>query len=163
MNDLKWDINWTKSCADIIAHSNFCGDNLLEALSVVCHRGCDPKSVAQLSKAYEILAQRLGFESKPMSSPTLLLTFLSIIFRIDGQGSQVGGQGDQGRGQRNGRNQNDDAVNDNIRGDVSRGCTYKKFLACNPKEYDGKGGAIVYTYWIGKIDSVQDMSGCRDS
>ncbi|GKB18215.1 reverse transcriptase domain-containing protein, partial [Tanacetum coccineum] len=37
--------------------------------------------------------------------------------------------GDQGRGQGNGRNQNGDAVNDNIRGDVSRGCTYKEFLA----------------------------------
>nr|GFA68665.1 hypothetical protein [Tanacetum cinerariifolium] len=34
--------------------------------------------------------------------------------------SQVG---DQSRGQRNGRNQNGDAVNENIRGDVSRGCT----------------------------------------
>ncbi|GJR05058.1 putative reverse transcriptase domain-containing protein [Tanacetum coccineum] len=56
-----------------------------------------------------------------------------------------------------------DAVNDNIRGDVSRGCTYKEFLACNPKEYDGKGGAIVYTRWIKKMESVQDMRGCRDS
>ncbi|GKB29211.1 hypothetical protein Tco_0868612 [Tanacetum coccineum] len=79
--------------------------------------------------------------------------------RIDGQGGQVGGQGsevndgDQGRGQGNGRNQNVDAINDNIQGDVRnvienndhRGCTYKEFLACNPKEYDGKGGAIVYT------------------
>ncbi|GKB70583.1 putative reverse transcriptase domain-containing protein, partial [Tanacetum coccineum] len=71
--------------------------------------------------------------------------------------------GDQGRGQGNGRNQNGDAVNDNIRGDVSRGCTYKEFLACNPKEYDGKGGAIVYTRWNEKMKSVQDMSGCRDS
>ncbi|GJW61566.1 hypothetical protein Tco_0110901, partial [Tanacetum coccineum] len=53
--------------------------------------------------------------------------------------------GDQGRGQGNGRNQNGDAVNDNIRGDVSMGCTYKEFLACNPIEYDGKGCAIVYT------------------
>ncbi|GJX46437.1 reverse transcriptase domain-containing protein [Tanacetum coccineum] len=44
-----------------------------------------------------------------------------------------------------------------------RGCTYKEFLACNPKEYDGKGGAIVYTRWIEKTESVQDMSGCRDS
>nr|GEY26506.1 hypothetical protein [Tanacetum cinerariifolium] len=44
--------------------------------------------------------------------------------------------GEQGRGQKNGRNQNGDVVNDNIRGDVSRGCTYKEFLACNPKEYD---------------------------
>ncbi|GJW31359.1 reverse transcriptase domain-containing protein [Tanacetum coccineum] len=84
--------------------------------------------------------------------------------RIDGQGGQVGGQGsDQGRGQGNDRNQNGDAVNDNIRGNVSRGCTYKEFLACNPKEYDGKGGAIVYTRWIEKMESVQDMSGCRDS
>ncbi|GKA27148.1 hypothetical protein Tco_0713316 [Tanacetum coccineum] len=33
--------------------------------------------------------------------------------------------GNQGRGQGNGRNQNGDAVNENIRGDVSRGCTYK--------------------------------------
>ncbi|GKB96707.1 hypothetical protein Tco_0982844 [Tanacetum coccineum] len=69
--------------------------------------------------------------------------------------------GDQGRGQGNGRNQNGDAVNDNIRGDVSRGCTYKEFLACNPKEYDGKGGAIVYTRWIKKMESLQDMSRCR--
>ncbi|GJU16349.1 putative reverse transcriptase domain-containing protein [Tanacetum coccineum] len=157
-----------------------------------------------------------GLKVKPTSSPTLLLTFSSIIFRIgvkivwtlvwdfgcnnwrlcvvfldgtslkvgdgrkEGQGGQVGGQGvqvggqgsevndgiggvpnfstiiaqqfqnllptivaqvgDQGRGQGNGRNQNSNAANDNIRGDVSRGCTYKEFLACNPKEYDGKGG-----------------------
>ncbi|GJW25217.1 hypothetical protein Tco_0039028 [Tanacetum coccineum] len=48
-------------------------------------------------------------------------------------------------------NQNGDAVNDNIRGDVRnfiknndrRGCTYKEFLACNPKEYDGKGASYV--------------------
>ncbi|GKF37136.1 hypothetical protein Tco_0113894, partial [Tanacetum coccineum] len=39
----------------------------------------------------------------------------------------------------------------------------QEFLACNPKEYDGKGGAIVYTRWIEKIESVQDMSGCKDS
>ncbi|GJS82458.1 hypothetical protein Tco_0748999 [Tanacetum coccineum] len=71
--------------------------------------------------------------------------------------------GDQGRGQVNGRNQNGDAVNDNIWGDVSKGCTYKEFLACNPNEYDGKGGAIVYTHWIEKMKSVQDMSGCKDS
>ncbi|GJX83173.1 reverse transcriptase domain-containing protein [Tanacetum coccineum] len=50
------------------------------------------------------------------------------------QGGQVGGHGsDQGRGQGNGKNQNGDAVNDNIRGDIE------------------------------KIESVQDMSGCKDS
>ncbi|GJT86160.1 hypothetical protein Tco_1067877 [Tanacetum coccineum] len=61
------------------------------------------------------------------------------------------------------QNQNRDAVNDNIRGDVSRGCTYKEFFAYNPKEYDGKGGVIVYTRWIEKMESVEDMSGYRDS
>ncbi|GJT63593.1 putative reverse transcriptase domain-containing protein [Tanacetum coccineum] len=40
------------------------------------------------------------------------------------------------------------------------GCSYKEFLACNPKEYDGKGGAIVLTRWIEKMENVQDMSGC---
>ncbi|GJV73146.1 hypothetical protein Tco_1493141 [Tanacetum coccineum] len=81
--------------------------------------------------------------------------------------AQVGSQGnDQGIN----RNQNDDAVNDNIQDDVTnvivnndrRGCTYKDFLACHPKEYDGKGGAMVYTHWIKKMESVQDMSGCRN-
>ncbi|GJR15303.1 putative reverse transcriptase domain-containing protein [Tanacetum coccineum] len=50
-------------------------------------------------------------------------------------------------------NQNGDAVNDNIRGDVRnviknndrRGCTYKEFLSCNPKEYDRKGGVVIRT------------------
>ncbi|GJR22650.1 hypothetical protein Tco_0971177 [Tanacetum coccineum] len=81
---------------------------------------------------------------------------------------QVGSQGsDQG----NGRNQNGDAVNENIQGDVRnvienndrRGFTYKEFLACDQKKYDGKGGAIVYTRWVEKMESIQDMSGCRDN
>nr|GEV21821.1 hypothetical protein [Tanacetum cinerariifolium] len=40
------------------------------------------------------------------------------------------------------------------------GCSYKEFLACNLKEYDGKGGAVVLTRWIEKMENVQDMSGC---
>nr|GEV53812.1 putative reverse transcriptase domain, ribonuclease H-like domain, aspartic peptidase domain protein [Tanacetum cinerariifolium] len=47
--------------------------------------------------------------------------------------------GDQGSNQRHDRNQNRNAVNDNIQ------------------------GAIVYTRWIEKMESVQDMSGCRDN
>ncbi|GKD39715.1 hypothetical protein Tco_1259922 [Tanacetum coccineum] len=74
----------------------------------------------------------------------------------------------QGSNQEINKNQNGDAMNDNIQGDVRnvignngrRGCSYKEFLACNPKEYDRKGGAIVYTRWVEKMESVQDMSGC---
>ncbi|GJV92483.1 putative reverse transcriptase domain-containing protein [Tanacetum coccineum] len=40
------------------------------------------------------------------------------------------------------------------------GCSYKEFLACNPKEYDGKGGVVVLTHWIEKMEYVHDMSGC---
>ncbi|GJY96065.1 putative reverse transcriptase domain-containing protein [Tanacetum coccineum] len=70
---------------------------------------------------------------------------------IDGQGGQVGGQGTEG-----------DVRNATVNND-QRGCTYKEFLACNPKEYDGKGGAIVYTRWIEKMKLVQDISGCKDN
>nr|GEV52159.1 putative reverse transcriptase domain-containing protein [Tanacetum cinerariifolium] len=91
--------------------------------------------------------------------------------RIDGQGVQVGGQGNQGSNQGNPRNQNGDAINNNIQDDVrnvivnnnQRRCTYKEFLACNPKEYDEKGGAIVYTRWIEKMELVQDMSRCEEN
>ncbi|GJX03540.1 putative reverse transcriptase domain-containing protein [Tanacetum coccineum] len=100
--------------------------------------------------------------------------------QVSGQGGQVGGQcnevndgvdrvpdfstviaqqlhkllptmlaqvGNQGSNQGNGRNQNGDAVNDNIQGDVRNVI----------------GGAIVYTYWIEKMESLQDISGCRDN
>ncbi|GKC77039.1 hypothetical protein Tco_1127813 [Tanacetum coccineum] len=66
---------------------------------------------------------------------------------------------------------NDNVINDNNQGNVrtvnmnnSRGgCSYKEFMACNPKGYDGKGSAIVYTRWIEKMESVQDMSGCEEN
>ncbi|GJV67560.1 hypothetical protein Tco_1483069 [Tanacetum coccineum] len=87
-----------------------------------------------------------------------------------GGGRTRGRSGDQGNCDIDGQGgQNGNAINDNIRGDVRnvianndcRGCTYKELLACNPKEYDGKGGAIVYTRWIKKMESIQDISGCE--
>ncbi|GJV51290.1 hypothetical protein Tco_1447031 [Tanacetum coccineum] len=113
--------------------------------------------------------------------------------REGGQGSQGGGrdgqesdQGSQGssRGNRaNGggggvpdfatliaqQNQDDNVINDNNQGNVrnmknGRGsCSYKEFMACNPKDYDRMGGVIVYTRWIEKMESVQDMSGCGEN
>ncbi|GJT24754.1 putative reverse transcriptase domain-containing protein [Tanacetum coccineum] len=94
--------------------------------------------------------------------------------RGGGMGGRTGRGGGRTRGrsgQGNGRNQNGDAANDHIQGGVGnvtknndrRGCTCKEFLACNPKEYDGKGGVVVYTRWIEKMESVQDLSGCEDN
>nr|GEW46026.1 retrotransposon protein, putative, Ty3-gypsy subclass [Tanacetum cinerariifolium] len=89
---------------------------------------------------------------------------------LDGQGNdqgmeanraQVGNQGNVG-------NKNGNVVNENVQENVRNvivngnrvGCSYKEFLACNPKEYDSKGGAIVLTRWIEKMKSVHDISGC---
>ncbi|GJW86943.1 putative reverse transcriptase domain-containing protein [Tanacetum coccineum] len=57
--------------------------------------------------------------------------------------AQVGNQGNVG-------NQNGNVVNENVQENVGNvlvngnrvGCSYKEFLACNPKEYDDKGGVI---------------------
>ncbi|GKA20839.1 putative reverse transcriptase domain-containing protein, partial [Tanacetum coccineum] len=38
------------------------------------------------------------------------------------------------------------------------GCSYKEFLACNPKEYDGKGCAVVLTCWIEKMKNICTLS-----
>nr|GEV06474.1 reverse transcriptase domain-containing protein [Tanacetum cinerariifolium] len=74
---------------------------------------------------------------------------------------QVDNQGNFG-------NQNGNVVNENVQENdgnvivngIRIGCSYMEFLACNPKEYDGKGGVVVLTQWIEKIKNVQDMSGC---
>nr|GEU62544.1 hypothetical protein [Tanacetum cinerariifolium] len=72
----------------------------------------------------------------------------------DGSGGQLGGQGSEVNGSVDGvpdfstiiveQNQNSNVINDYIWGDFGnategndhKGCTYKEFLACNPKEYD---------------------------
>ncbi|GKE78336.1 hypothetical protein Tco_1544456, partial [Tanacetum coccineum] len=53
--------------------------------------------------------------------------------------------------------------NDNGRNGGNNGCTYKEFMACNPKEYDGKGGAIALTRWIEKMKNIIDNSGCAEN
>nr|GEU37285.1 reverse transcriptase domain-containing protein [Tanacetum cinerariifolium] len=92
--------------------------------------------------------------------------------RNDGQGGQVGGQGREVNNGVDGVPNFSTIIAQHLQNllptivaqnNDHRGCTYKEFLACNPKEYDGKGDAIVYTRWIEKMESVLDMSGSRDS
>nr|GEZ17164.1 reverse transcriptase domain-containing protein [Tanacetum cinerariifolium] len=42
----------------------------------------------------------------------------------------------------------------------NNGCSYKTFIACNPKEFDGKGGVVALTRWIENMESVFDNCGC---
>ncbi|GJY56559.1 hypothetical protein Tco_0455674, partial [Tanacetum coccineum] len=45
-------------------------------------------------------------------------------------------------------------VNGGTENGGNNGCSYKTFTACNPKEFDGKGGVIALTRWIEKMESV---------
>ncbi|GJZ63162.1 putative reverse transcriptase domain-containing protein, partial [Tanacetum coccineum] len=45
----------------------------------------------------------------------------------------------------------------------NNGCTYQGFMACNPKEYDGKGVAIALTRWIENMENVIENSGCAEN
>ncbi|GJW60847.1 putative reverse transcriptase domain-containing protein [Tanacetum coccineum] len=45
----------------------------------------------------------------------------------------------------------------------TNGCSYKTFLACNPRDYNGKGGAVALTRWIKKMESVIENSGCAEN
>ncbi|GJT92603.1 putative reverse transcriptase domain-containing protein [Tanacetum coccineum] len=42
-------------------------------------------------------------------------------------------------------------------------CSYKAFLACNPRDYDGKGGTVAFTRWIEKMESVIKNNGCAEN
>ncbi|GKD45740.1 hypothetical protein Tco_1270385 [Tanacetum coccineum] len=89
---------------------------------------------------------------------------IRVVKEVVEVGNHVNNQG-------NNANQDDNVINDNNQGNVRTvnmkngqgGCSYKEIIACNPKDYDGKGGAIVYTSWIKKMESVQDMSGCGEN
>ncbi|GKB19431.1 hypothetical protein Tco_0853354 [Tanacetum coccineum] len=95
--------------------------------------------------------------------------------RMGGRTGRGGGRTGEPTGRAGGRTGDQDGQGgdrgnhaSNIQGDVRNvsmnngrgGCSYKEFLACNPKDYDGNGGVIVYTRWTEKMESVHDMSGC---
>ncbi|KAI3815969.1 hypothetical protein L1987_15653 [Smallanthus sonchifolius] len=42
----------------------------------------------------------------------------------------------------------------------SKKCTYKAFLSCNPRNFNGTEGAVGLMRWIEKMESVIDISEC---
>ncbi|GKD44883.1 hypothetical protein Tco_1269528 [Tanacetum coccineum] len=77
-------------------------------------------------------------------------------------GDHISNQGIYGSQNDNGTGDNiyEDVRNVNISNGQSR-CSYKEFVACKPKEFDDKGGAIAYTCWVEKMEAVHDISGYR--
>nr|GEY38654.1 reverse transcriptase domain-containing protein [Tanacetum cinerariifolium] len=76
-------------------------------------------------------------------------------------GDHISNQGIKG-------SQNDNVTNDSIKEDDRNvnvrngrnGCSCKEFVACKPKEFDGKGGAVAYIRQVEKIEAAQHISGC---
>ncbi|GKB86892.1 hypothetical protein Tco_0959164 [Tanacetum coccineum] len=63
----------------------------------------------------------------------------------------------------NANNGNGNGANGGNGGNGNNGCTYKSFMSCNPKEYDGNGGVVVLTCWIERMETVIDNSGCAEN
>ncbi|GJU00936.1 putative reverse transcriptase domain-containing protein [Tanacetum coccineum] len=63
----------------------------------------------------------------------------------------------------NNGNGNGNGANGGNGGNGNNRCTYKSFMSCNPKEYDRKGGAVVLTHWIERMETVIDNSGCAEN
>ncbi|GKE66301.1 reverse transcriptase domain-containing protein [Tanacetum coccineum] len=59
-------------------------------------------------------------------------------------------------GNKNGRNGGNGNGGNNV-------CSYKAFLACNPRDYDRKGGVVALTRWIEKMESVIENSRCAEN
>ncbi|GJV15947.1 hypothetical protein Tco_1361270 [Tanacetum coccineum] len=139
-----------RSCSDVIAFACVILSLLLEVKEMIGNQSQDNAAKDDDSKCwpayYRITRMRNGWTScqgsevndsvdgVPDFSTIIAQQLQNLLLTIVAQVS------DQGRCQRNGRNQNSDAINDNILGDVRnvienndhRGCTYKEFLACNP-------------------------------
>ncbi|GKA93762.1 reverse transcriptase domain-containing protein [Tanacetum coccineum] len=202
----KWNINWTRSCSDVIAFNCVILSLLVEVCPIVNAPAgtllgaydlgvATPRAVVHASDKTSRDAKSwymISVDAKSWIMPPRMTTQSVGRPAAASRGGGTGGRagrgvqgsevndgvdgvpdfstiieqqlrnllltivaqvGDQCRGQGNGRNQNGNAINDNIRGDVRNvidnndrmGCTYKEFLASNPKEYDGKGGAVIRT------------------
>ena len=48
-------------------------------------------------------------------------------------------------------------------GSERQGCSYKTFMSCKPKEFNGKEGAVQALRWLEEIEAVIDISGCADN
>ncbi|GJX05421.1 putative reverse transcriptase domain-containing protein [Tanacetum coccineum] len=91
--------------------------------------------------------------------------------RGGGRTGDKGGRGDHISNQGINESRNDNATDNSIQevnrnanfGNSRNGCSYKEFVACKLKEFDGKGGAVAYICWVEKMEVVQDINGCRDN
>ncbi|GJT07048.1 hypothetical protein Tco_0841510 [Tanacetum coccineum] len=63
----------------------------------------------------------------------------------------------------NANNGNGNGANGGNGGNGNNRCTYKSFMSYNLKEYDRKGGGVVLTRWMERMETVIDNSGCAEN
>ena len=44
----------------------------------------------------------------------------------------------------------------------ARGCTYKYFVSCKPRDFTREKGAVDCMTWLDEMDTVVDISGCAE-
>ncbi|KAJ0525561.1 putative nucleotidyltransferase, Ribonuclease H [Helianthus annuus] len=44
----------------------------------------------------------------------------------------------------------------------AKGCTYKYFVSCKPREFIGEKGAVDCITWLDEMDTIVDISGCAE-
>ncbi|GJV92389.1 hypothetical protein Tco_1540202, partial [Tanacetum coccineum] len=162
---INWDINWTRSCAGVVAFACVIEIGLLKT----CLSAGQPAAESLGGGTGERVG-RGGRGRRPKEGNDERVKDLNGPRNDQGMGVNRGVEGVNGNVSNRGNvgNQNGNVVNENVQENVGNvivngnrvGCSYKEFLACNPKEYDGKGGAVVLTRWIEKMESMHDMSGC---
>lgn len=75
-------------------------------------------------------------------------------------GDHVSNQGNNVSMNEHAKDGGNDHANDGNHANGNKGCTYRVFSACKPVDFDGNGGAIAYTRWVEKMESVIDISEC---
>ncbi|GJU81516.1 hypothetical protein Tco_1283881 [Tanacetum coccineum] len=105
----------------------------------------------------EALTKSLTLLRSSLSNCKILTIFAQVGDHVSNQGN-IGSQNN---------NATDDIIHEYDRnanvGNGRNECSYKDFVACKPKEFDGKGGAVAYIRWVKKMEAVQDISGCGDN
>nr|GEX28834.1 hypothetical protein [Tanacetum cinerariifolium] len=133
-------------------------------------RSAGRPAVESLGGGTGVRVSRGGRGRRPREGNDERVDYLNLQGNDQGMGAKGVIEGLNGNigNQRNVGNQNGNVANENVQENIRNvlvngnwvGYSYKEFSACNPKEYDGKGGVVVLTRWIDKIENVQDMSGC---
>ena len=47
-------------------------------------------------------------------------------------------------------------------GPHDKGCSYKYFVSCKPRDFTGENGAVDCMTWLDEMDTVVDISGCAE-